>query len=134
MSKTPTKERPTLMPLMQSRPCSESECPSLTPYGISKDGNPFEAKCKAHLPDNIIQEYWTERMLLAVQGGKIETARLFLRRVTAEARQEGYSRCASIADVSAQGADTAYSHPDVARGAKDMAQQIARRIRLGDKS
>jgi len=97
---------------------------------MSIDNHPFEVKCKRHLPDGIIQEYWTRRMLLAAQDGDEKKARALLRQVTQQARLNGYERCACVADVKEQGAHNSYSNKDMARGAEDMAKQIARTIRL----
>ncbi len=105
-----------------------SICQTYTSYGISMDNKPFEPRCKKHLPDGIIQEYWTRRMLLAAQDGDEKRARKLLEHVTREARLNGYERCALIADVKAE--DATYSNKDMAKGAEDMAKQIARTIRL----
>ena len=118
-----------LMPLSKSEHCSEQGCSTWAHFAISIDASPYAVKCRTHLPDGIIQEYWTMRLLLATQDGDERKARAFLRHVTAEARRNGYDRCASIADVYVQDARHTYSNQDMARGAEDMAKRIARSIR-----
>src|SRR6266568_6164489 len=103
-----TSTHPFLLPLTKSEPCSEPECPTLSRYAMSIDNHPFEPRCKKHLPDGIIQEYWTRRMLLAAQDGDEKRARKLLEHVTREARLNGYERCALIADVKAE--DATYSN------------------------
>jgi len=122
-----------LLPLKKSEPCTTPDCPTLSRYAISIDGSPYEIRCRKHLPENIIQEYWTMRMLLVARDGDEEKARGMLRLITAEARLNGYERCAMIADVKAEGAvRLAHSNKDMAKGAEDMAKQIARSIRLAE--
>jgi hypothetical protein len=126
---TEESDNVTLVFLSQARTCSQ--CDTWAHYGLSVDSEPFEPRCKKHLPDGIVQEYWTRRMLLAAQDGDEKKARACLRNITAEARRNGYERCALIADVKAQDArNSTYSNKDMARGAEDMAKRIAHSIRL----
>lgn len=58
-----------LLPLRKSEPCTVSGCPTLSRYALSIDGSPYAIRCRKHLPENSIQEYWTMRMLHAAQDG-----------------------------------------------------------------
>jgi hypothetical protein len=125
---TEESDNVTLVVIPKSRFCAL--CETYTCYGISMDNKPYEPRCRKHLPDGIIQEFWTRRMLNAALAGDEERARKLLRHVTTEARLNGYTRCACIADVKAEEArNSTYSNKDMARGAEDMAKRIARSIR-----
>jgi hypothetical protein len=106
------------------------ECSTWTNYGISIDDTPFEARCRKHLPENIIQEYWTSRMLNAALSGNEELARKCLEYVTREARRQGYERCKSIVEVQRKGAKRNYSDEKMQCGAIDMAKRIEHLIEI----
>lgn len=129
---TEESDNVTLVLLPTSRPCAKCETTVFAAYGISIDDTPFEPRCRKHLPENIIIEYWVRRMLLAAQEGNEKKARSMLRHITAEARINGYERCASIADVVAQDARNSYSDKTMAHVAEDAAKQVARAIRTAE--
>lgn len=118
----------TLLTLMNSEMCTEPGCETQAFYAVSVGTGPFEVKCRDHMPEGSLAAYWTQRLMLAAQDGNERKVRSFLHLVEAEARREGYERCALIAEVQAQGARR-YANRDTAQGAEEMAKQIIHCIR-----